>query len=68
LAGQDLSSSKTQRQAIEMALLDADPRVGIAAAEVLSGAGLSQDKLKQAATATGVHAQTQERITELLEQ
>jgi hypothetical protein len=42
LAGQDLAASNTQRQAIEKALSDEDPRVGIAAAEVLSGAGLSQ--------------------------
>lgn len=68
LAGQDLSKSSTQRQALEKALSDSDPRVGIAAAEVLAGAGLSQDKLKKAATASGVHAQTQARITELLEQ
>lgn len=68
LAGQNLSASDTQRKALEAALSDPDPRVGIAAAEVLSGAGLSKEKLKKAATAAGVHAQTQERITELLEQ
>ncbi len=68
LAGQDLEAASKQRQALEQALSDEDPRVGIAAAEVLSGAGLSQDKLNKAATAPGVHAQTQARITELLEQ
>ncbi|MED5374704.1 MAG: HEAT repeat domain-containing protein [Myxococcota bacterium] len=67
LAGQDVAASESMREALEDALADEDPRVGIAAAEVLADVPASRKRLEEAAASEKVHPQTQTRIHELLE-